>query len=104
MRGRPQSSIARIEAGRTSPSFELVQQMLRQCGFSLVVQLDAYDSDIAQAEQNLRRSINGRLDSMYADIEFAAELADTHIGLDVAPETSLAITNVRRVPSTGWRR
>lgn len=80
--GTTQSAIARLESGRTSPSFELVQRLLQLCGFALLVQLDPYDdSDIAQAEANLRRSIDGRLDQMYAGLRFATELGTAHQGL-----------------------
>lgn len=48
--GTTQSAIARLESGRTSPSFDTVRRMLRLCGFNLLVALDPYDdSDLAQA-------------------------------------------------------
>lgn len=70
-----QSAIARLEAGRTSPSFDLVLRLLKLCGFRLDVLLDPYDdSDLAQAQANLRRTADGRLDQMYAGMRFAREL------------------------------
>ncbi|HWB65251.1 MAG TPA: helix-turn-helix transcriptional regulator [Mycobacteriales bacterium] len=73
--GTTQSAIARLESGRTSPSLEQVQTLLRHCGFSLLVALDPYDdSDLAQAEAKLRRHIDERLDDMYAGMRFANAL------------------------------
>jgi transcriptional regulator with XRE-family HTH domain len=46
-----QSAIARLESGRTSPSLETVERLLRLCGFQLIVELAPYDdSDLVQAE------------------------------------------------------
>jgi transcriptional regulator with XRE-family HTH domain len=73
--GTTQSAIARVESGRTSPSFDLVQRLLKAAGFRLDVALDPYDdSDIAQAEALLKLSVEERLDRMYAGIAFAEEL------------------------------
>lgn len=53
--GTTQSAIARLEAGRTNPSFDLVLRTLKLCGFRLDVSLDPYDdSDLAQAQAILR--------------------------------------------------
>ena len=50
-----QSAIARLEAGRTSPSFDLVLRLVKLCGFRLDVRLDPYDdSDASQAQAILR--------------------------------------------------
>src|SRR3954447_1423200 len=38
-----QSAIARLESGRTSPSLEQVERLLRLCGYQLVVELAPYD-------------------------------------------------------------
>ncbi|HVT22101.1 MAG TPA: helix-turn-helix transcriptional regulator [Mycobacteriales bacterium] len=60
--GTTQSAIARLEAGRTSPSFDLVLRLVRLCGFRLDVLLDPYDdSDVAQAEVVLRIPVEQRL-------------------------------------------
>jgi transcriptional regulator with XRE-family HTH domain len=54
--GTTQSAIARLESGRTSPSFEQVERLINLCGFSMIVELATYDdSDLAQAQANLRR-------------------------------------------------
>jgi len=51
-----QSAIARLESGRTSPSFEQVERLLKLCGFSMIVSLAPYDdSHLVQAKANLRR-------------------------------------------------
>src|SRR5947209_20619144 len=59
--GTTQSAVARLESGRTSPSLEQVERLLRLCGFQLLVELTPYDdSDIVQAEANLRRTPDER--------------------------------------------
>jgi transcriptional regulator with XRE-family HTH domain len=56
-----QSSIARLESGRSSPSFEQVERLMRLCGFQLIVELAPYDdSDIVQAQALLRMSMDDR--------------------------------------------
>jgi transcriptional regulator with XRE-family HTH domain len=53
--GTTQSAIARLESGRTSPSFEDVERLMRLGGFQLIVELAPYDdSDITQALATLR--------------------------------------------------
>ncbi len=48
--GTTQSSIARLEAGRTSPSLDTVRRLIRLCGLDLEVMIVPYDdSDLAQA-------------------------------------------------------
>src|SRR5438309_8986028 len=72
-----QSAIARLESGRTSPSLEQVERLLRLCGFQLVVELAPYDdSDIVQAEAALRRTPTERIERMEAGVAFARELQD----------------------------
>jgi transcriptional regulator with XRE-family HTH domain len=52
--GTTQSSIARLESGRTSPSFDTVLRLLRHCGMDLHVNLVERDaSDWMQAQQIL---------------------------------------------------
>ncbi len=60
-----QSAIARLESGRTSPSLEQVERLLRLCGFDLIVSLAAADDQdrrqavdllgLADAEARARR-------------------------------------------------
>ena len=38
--GTSQPAIARIEAGRSQPSFDRVVELLRACGFDLLVHLE----------------------------------------------------------------
>jgi transcriptional regulator with XRE-family HTH domain len=46
-----QSAIARLESGRSTPSLESVERLLRLCGFQLIVELAPYDdSDVRQAD------------------------------------------------------
>jgi transcriptional regulator with XRE-family HTH domain len=59
--GTTQSAIARLESGRTSPSLEQVERLMRLCGFQLIVELAPYDdSDIVQAEALLRLTASER--------------------------------------------
>ncbi len=77
--GTTQSAVARLESGRTSPSFDQVLRLVKLCGFRLDVALDPYDdSDIAQAEALLRLPVDERLDRMYAGIAFAEELREAY--------------------------
>jgi transcriptional regulator with XRE-family HTH domain len=60
--GTTQSAIARLESGRTSPSFEQVERLLKLCGFSMIVSLATYDdSHLVQAKAKLRRSVEQRV-------------------------------------------
>jgi transcriptional regulator with XRE-family HTH domain len=48
--GTTQSALARLEAGRTAPSFDLVLRLVRLCGYDLDIMLvERDDSDWAQA-------------------------------------------------------
>lgn len=77
--GTTQSAIARLESGRTSPSFDSVVRMLKLCGFRLDVGLDPYDdSDIAQARALLKLSPDARLERMSAVAQFAEELREAY--------------------------
>ena len=50
--GTTQSGIARWESGRTSPSLDDIQRLIRLCGFDLEVAVVPYDgSDLAQADR-----------------------------------------------------
>ena len=73
--GTTQSAIARLESGRTSPALEQVERLLKLCGFQLIVELAPYDdSDIIQAEANLRRTPEERIANNDAAVRFAREL------------------------------
>ena len=73
--GTTQSAIARLESGRTSPSFDTVLRLIRLCGFRLDVALDPYDdSDVAQAEALLRLSVDERADRLTSVVARLAEL------------------------------
>ena len=77
--GTTQSAIARLESGRTSPSLEQVERLMRLCGFQLIVELAPYDdSDIVQAEALLKADIGDRLDRLDATIQFANELREAY--------------------------
>ena len=52
--GTTQSAIARLETGRTTPSFDAVLRLVRLCGFDLDVALvERDDSDWTQARRLL---------------------------------------------------
>ena len=73
--GTTQSAIARLESGRTSPSFDSVVRLVRLCGFRLDVALDPYDdSDIAQAEALLRMSVDERVEHVLSAVAFAEDM------------------------------
>ncbi|HET7530458.1 MAG TPA: helix-turn-helix transcriptional regulator [Mycobacteriales bacterium] len=73
--GTTQSAIARLESGRSAPSLETVERLLRLCGFQLIVELAPYDdSDVAQAEARLRRDVDQRIKEMEAGLRFADEM------------------------------
>ena len=72
-----QSAIARLESGRTSPSFEQVERLLKLCGFSMIVSLAPYDdSHVVQAKANLRRTVDGRIRQNDAALSFARQLRE----------------------------
>ncbi len=73
--GTTQSAIARLETGRTNPSFDLVLRLVRRCGLDLFVQVVPYDdSDLAQAEALLRLPTEERLDHLVRVVDQYAQL------------------------------
>jgi transcriptional regulator with XRE-family HTH domain len=55
--GTTQSAIARLETGRSTPSFDSVLRLVRLCGLDLDVMLvERDDSDWAQVQQRLTLS------------------------------------------------
>lgn len=73
--GTAQSAIARLESGRTSPSFDTVLRMVRLCGYRLDVALEEYDdSDVAQAEALLRLTVDERVDRLTHVVNTLLEL------------------------------
>jgi transcriptional regulator with XRE-family HTH domain len=69
-----QSAIARLEGGRTEPSLERVEQLLRACGLDLNVRLaPADDSDWSVARTNLALDVDARLRQNQAVLRFARE-------------------------------
>lgn len=75
--GTTQSAIARLESGRTSPSFDQVQRLIRLCGFRLDVGLDPWDgSDIAQAEALLKLPVDERMTYLTDSVETMRSLRE----------------------------
>jgi transcriptional regulator with XRE-family HTH domain len=73
--GTSQPAIARIEAGRSQPSFDRVVELLRACGFDLLVHLEpAEASDWAQARELLGLTPDERVAQNAAGLAFADEL------------------------------
>ncbi len=69
--GTTQSAIARLEAGRTAPSFEHVLSLVRACGFRLAVDLVQPDpATESQAVRNLHLSPEQRLEQLLATVDF----------------------------------
>ena len=70
--GVSQPTIARIESGAASPSFERIVDLIRACGLDLVVHVVPLDEDAwTLAQQNLRRSPDERVNEMLATLRFA---------------------------------
>jgi transcriptional regulator with XRE-family HTH domain len=68
--GTTQSAIARLETGRTDPTFGQLQKLLLACGFRLDVALDPYDdSDRWQAQAVLDTPVEERLDRLTDIVE-----------------------------------
>lgn len=77
--GTTQSAIARLEAGRTRPTFESVLQLLRHCGMDLDVMLVERDSsDWMQAQKLLELSPEERLEH---SVEFASVARELRRGM-----------------------
>jgi len=61
--GTTQSSIARLESGRTRPAFDDVLRLVRLCGFDLELRLvERESSEWMQAQELLTRTPAERLD------------------------------------------
>lgn len=85
--GTTQSAIARLESGRTRPTFEAVLRLLRLCGMDLDVMLvERDDSDWAQAQRLLPLTPDERL-------ERGAHVARTMRELRAAGERDRAIAS-----------
>jgi transcriptional regulator with XRE-family HTH domain len=68
-----QSALARLERGRTEPSFARVSAAIRACGLELVPTLTAVDeSDWSVASVNLRVGPDERVRRHQAALRFAA--------------------------------
>ncbi len=69
--GTTQSAIARLEGGRTAPSFETVLSLVRACGFDLDVMLvERDDSASSQARKNLTLTVEQRLRQLVETVAF----------------------------------
>ena len=61
--GTTQSALARLENGRTTPSFDTVLRLVRLCGLDLDVMLvERDDSDWVQAQRLRNLTVDERLD------------------------------------------
>lgn len=68
--GTTQPAIARIESGRSAPSFERILRLVRACGLDLDIRVVPLDEDAwTLAEQGRRLSPDERLDRLFAGIE-----------------------------------
>ena len=63
--GTTQSAIARLESGRTRPTFENVLRLLRLCGMDLdVMVVERDESDWIQAQRQLKLTPSERAERM----------------------------------------
>ena len=73
--GTTQSAIARLESGRTQPSFETVLRLVRLCGMDLDIMLTERDeSDWIQAQRQLMLTPGRRAERM---VEFGRKVRAT---------------------------
>lgn len=78
--GSTQPAIARLESGRVQPTFDRVVELLRACGFDLLLQLEPRDSsDWAQARDRLARTVDDRVAENERGLAFAAELRKAYL-------------------------
>jgi transcriptional regulator with XRE-family HTH domain len=69
--GTTQSAIARLESGRTAPSFETVLTLVRLCGLDLDVSLRSMDrATVGQGLRNQELSSDERLDQLLDTLAF----------------------------------
>ena len=84
--GTTQSSIARVEAGVTAPSLERLDELVRACGWSLVVGIGEVDDDEWQrAVRNLALSPDQRVRNMLAAVRFVHAGRAAHSSAKVGP-------------------
>ena len=77
--GTTQSAIARLESGRTSPSLERLEWLLKLCGFSMSISIANYDdSHLVQAKANLRRTPDQLAANNAAGLRFANQLREAY--------------------------
>jgi len=70
--GTTQSSIARVERGRTEPTAERLGQLIRACGLDLQVRLAPIDdSEWSVARSNLTLDVDSRVRQHQAALRFA---------------------------------
>ena len=71
-----QSSIARLERGATTPTFERITELVRACGFDLSVRMTPTDDDHdwGLLHQNLRLSPTQRIEKAKKALRFARDL------------------------------
>lgn len=70
--GTTQSAIARVEAGKESPTLERLVELVRACGFDLHIRLvPLEDADWASVEELLRLTPAERVERHQRFIEFA---------------------------------
>jgi transcriptional regulator with XRE-family HTH domain len=79
--GTTQSALARLERGRTEPSFERVAQAVAACGLELVPAIRvADDSDWSVASANLALSVDDRIRRHQAALRFAVAAREANVG------------------------
>ncbi len=73
--GTTQSAVARLESGRTNPSYDTVVRTVRACGLDFLIEIAARDdSDWEQAERLLRLSPAQRVGRLTDGVNALARL------------------------------
>ena len=82
--GTTQSALARLESGRSSPSVESVERLMRLCGFQLIVSLAPLDdSDITQAQALLELTPDERVRRLGRSVSRLRKMRADVMGADV---------------------
>lgn len=80
--GTTQSSIARLERGASSPTFEMVRKLIRCCGFQLNVSIVPWDdSDLVQAQRLENLTPEERLRDLTAAVQSLERLRESARGV-----------------------
>src|SRR5437588_6724153 len=76
--GTTQSSIARLERGKTTPTLQRITELVRACGFDLTIGMANTDDDHdwSLLQQNLQLSPTERVERAKMALKFMMELRE----------------------------